>query len=164
MQQLYPKQAAVIVLYEQSQDALVLTQRSPQLKNHPGEICFPGGGMQAGDIDFYHTALRELQEELGIDSDRIQTPVAMKTEHTLTGFTIYPWFAQIEQLIPYQADSQEVAEVFTLPMKEVRTAENYRMIRIASKTRMIETLQYCADQRFIWGATARIMQQLVFCK
>lgn len=152
--------AAVMVLYDKTADALVLTQRSAQLKNHPGEISFPGGQMQEGDSDSYHTALRELQEELGIAANRIIDPLAMAIEHTLTGFVIHPWFAKIEQLQPYYLDQHEVAAVFTLPFKEVCKAENYQIIEIERQGFRIKTLQYRADERFIWGATARIMQQL----
>lgn len=161
-QQITQNHAAVMVLYEQCSDALILTQRSAELKHHPGEIAFPGGRRQEGDRDSYHTALRELHEELGIGAERIITPIAMNTEHTLSGFIIEPWFAQIAQLQPYHLDANEVAELFTLPFKEVCRAENYQVIEVERKGMRLKTLQYHADHHFIWGATARIMQQLQF--
>lgn len=155
------KESAVIVLHELASDSLILTQRSASLKNHPGEICFPGGQWQKGDEDFYATALRELQEELGIVPGRVHLQGAMKTERTLTGYIIYPWLASIENLLPYQANEAEVMEVFKLPMNEVVELANYEEIVVNRLGLNIKSYQYKASGHFVWGATARIMMQLV---
>lgn len=154
------KQAGVIVLYEECHDALILTQRSHQLREHPGEICFPGGRWQEGDVDFFATALRELQEELGIESGRLHSPVLMNTVRTQSGFVIHPWFAKIPHLEPYQLDCQEVIEVFRLPMADVQNPDNYQPIRVRRGDQDIESYQFATGQRFVWGATVRIMMQL----
>ncbi|KTC98020.1 NUDIX hydrolase [Legionella erythra] len=153
--------AAVIVLVEESSQSLILTQRSPQLKNHPGEICFPGGRWQPGDLDFYRTALRELWEELGIDAGRIHSEVPLAVEKTLTGFIIHPWLAKIKALHPYRLDDQEVADVFRIPLNEVCRKTNYQPIRIEREGMVFESCRYVGESdRFVWGATARIMMQL----
>ena len=77
--------AAVVVLYEHATDSLILTRRSNQLRDQPGEICFPGGHWDEGDQTLYDTALRELQEELGIRAERVQLQKMMKTQKTLSG-------------------------------------------------------------------------------
>ena len=155
------KKAAVFVLHDLSNDSLILTQRSTGLRAHPGEIGFPGGSWQEGDKSLYETALRELQEELGILPTRVQLEKAMKPERTLTGYLIYPWFASIESLIPYLADSAEVSEVFSLPMSEVQKASNYREIVVPRFGLEIPSYQFIASTHFVWGATARIMMQLI---
>lgn len=158
---LTPQNAAVVVLHELSTDSLVLTQRSKTLRAHPGEICFPGGRWQVGDKSLYDTALRELEEELGIISSRIQLQKSMRPEQTLTGFIIHPWFASIDKLFPYQADRNEVDEVFFLPLSEVVKKANYREIQISRSGFTITTYQFIASGHYVWGATARIMMQLL---
>ena len=155
------RNAAVFVLHDLSNDSLILTQRSADLPSHPGEICFPGGSWQEGDDSLYETALRELDEELGIPPSRIQLKKAMKAERTLTGYIIYPWLASIESLTPYQTDPREVASVFSLPMREVTKASNYKKIIVTRHELTFKSYQYLASSYFVWGATARIMRQLI---
>lgn len=155
------KKSAVIVLYERTTDALILTKRSKQLRNHPGEVCFPGGGWEGGDENLYATALRELEEELGISPSRVQLERAMDPETTLSGYVIHPWLASIETLVPYHADCEEVSEVFSLPMKEVVLASNYQELLVNRYELKIKSYQYTASSHFVWGATARIMMQLI---
>ncbi|MBA3535493.1 MAG: CoA pyrophosphatase [Tatlockia sp.] len=156
-----PKEAAVIVLHELVSDSLILTQRSLGLRNHPGELCFPGGSWQEGDKDFYATALRELQEELGIAPSRVNLKQALEPERTLTGYMIYPWFASITNISPFQIDSEEVSELVRLPMTEVIKASNYKEISVSRFGLSIQTYQFRAKEYYVWGATARIMMQLI---
>lgn len=156
----WERAASVLVLHDLSNDTIILTQRSMELRNHPGEICFPGGRWQEGDESLYETALRELNEELGISRERIKSPIAMELEHTLTGFLIYPWFASITSLIPYFPDSQEVSTVFSLSMEEVKNSKHYKQITVSRGGVNFKSWQYTASQHFVWGATARIMKQL----
>jgi 8-oxo-dGTP pyrophosphatase MutT (NUDIX family) len=155
------KEAAVLVLHELASDSLIMTLRSKKVRNHPGEVCFPGGRWQVGDNDLYATALRELQEEIGITPSRVQLQQAMQTERTLTGFIIQPWFACIDNLEPFKPDVEEVSEVFLLPMEEVKQAGNYKEIFVNYKGFTIKTYQYTATEHYLWGATARIMMQLI---
>ncbi|KTC93707.1 MULTISPECIES: NUDIX hydrolase [Legionella] len=158
---LTPQNAAVVVLHELSSDSLVLTQRSKTLRAHPGEICFPGGRWQVGDKSLFDTALRELREELGVLSSRIKLQKSLRPEQTLTGFIIHPWFASIDQLSPYQADKNEVDEVFFLPFNEVVKKSNYQEIQISCSGFTITTYQFIASGHYVWGATARIMMQMI---
>lgn len=154
------KESAVIVLIEETTDALILTQRSAHLRDHPGEICFPGGRWQVGDSNFLATALRELQEELGVEASRIQPIKPLGREKTLHGAIIYPWLATISTLQPYIANAHEVASVLTLPMREVKDITNYKEIVIHRDGNLFKSCQFTASQEFVWGATARIMRQL----
>ena len=156
-----PIDAAVVVLHESASDSLVLTQRSHTLRNHPGEICFPGGRWQVGDRTLCDTALRELQEELGVSPARIVLQKALRTERTLSGYLIHPWFATIENLSPYHADRNEVVEVYYLPMSEIIKASNYEKIQISRFGLNFTTYRFVASSHYVWGATARIMMQLI---
>ncbi|KTD17167.1 NUDIX hydrolase [Legionella jordanis] len=153
--------ASVLVLHELSSDSLVLTVRSLDLKMHPGEVCFPGGRWQEGDDNLLATAFRELHEELGIGSSRLVLLKAMQPESTLTGFIIHPWLAAIDSLHPYLADPKEVADVIFLPIKQVRDSQNYQRIKLNREGINFTSWQYTASNHFIWGATVRIMRQLI---
>lgn len=154
------RHAAVMVLHDLSTDSLILTQRSIKLRDHPNEICFPGGGWQEGDENFLFTALRELNEELAIEPTRVQCPRAMSSVYTLTGFIIHPWLATITSLIPCQPNPSEVTEVFSLPMHDVKNRANYKAFQVVQNGLTIKTLQYVANTHVVWGATAKIMMQL----
>ena len=156
-----PKKAAVIILKELATDSLILTLRSSKLRHHPGEACFPGGHWQEDDLNFYQTALRELNEELQIKPERVSLIRPLVVERTLAGSLIYPWFASIEQLEPFQIDAEEVREVFSLPMKAVTNPINYQEVELMRYGLKIKSQQFVASPHFIWGATVRIMKQLV---
>ncbi len=156
------KESAVIVLHEQATDSLILTERAAHLRDHPGEICFTGGRWELGDKDLSDTALRELYEELGVTRDRIQLIKKLDIEETLNGSIIHPWFATISVLRPYTLNSDEVTQVLMLPMKTVNKITNYNDIVVSRSSIQITTCQFTASQYFIWGATARIMKQLVY--
>ncbi|KTD08172.1 NUDIX hydrolase [Legionella jamestowniensis] len=152
--------ASVLVLHNLSNNSLILTRRSLTLRNHPGEICFPGGRWQEGDKDLLATAFRELQEELGIAPSRVKSPRLMMPESTLSGFFIYPWFATIDALEPYSVNSDEVLDVLNLPLQEAKKLEHYQEITVYKSGVEFKSCLYTASPHLVWGATARIMRQL----
>lgn len=154
------KESAVIVMHEQATDSLILTRRTAHLRDHPGEVCFPGGRWERGDSDLWATALRELHEELGIGADRVRLIKKLEPEQTLHGSIIHPWFATILTLEPYIPNTYEVAEVLMLPMQAVNTISNYEDMVINRAGELVTTCQFTASHYFVWGATARIMKQL----
>ena len=156
----YSIHSSVLVLHEQSSDALILTKRSEQLRAHPGEICFPGGLKEKGDEDLYTTALREVDEELGISAHRIQFIKAMAVEKTLLGVTIHPWFARIDSIEPFKMNTEEVIAVIRVPMVLAQTAKHYSEFVVHRKGVRFISCRFTAHQELIWGATARIMKQL----
>ncbi|KTD54445.1 MutT/nudix family transporter protein [Legionella sainthelensi] len=153
--------SAVIVLYEQESDSLILTKRSDQLRTHPGEICFPGGVWEESDENYYATALRELNEELGINPHRVTLIKELKIQKTLLGSIIHPWFAGISSIHPYHLNVQEVVSVISIPMSLVQNPKNYRTFMIERNGLRYKTCEFTANEDWVWGATARIMQQLV---
>lgn len=154
------KESAVVVIHEQATDSLILTRRTGHLREHPGEVCFPGGRWEPCDSDLWATALRELHEELGIDAARVQLVKQLEPEQTLRGSIIYPWFATISTLEPYVSNTYEVAEVLMLPMLAVNTISNYEDMIINRSGKRLTTCQFTASRYLVWGATARIMKQL----
>ncbi|STX51704.1 MutT/nudix family transporter protein [Legionella busanensis] len=153
------RNAAVLVLHEKLTNSIILTERSSQLKNHPGEICFPGGLWEEEDETLFATALRELQEELGITADRVKLIKSLAPEQTLTGYLIYPWLASIETIEPYEF-SEEVTDILRIPIDSVCNINHYQKIEVERRGFKIISYQFTEETRFVWGATVRIMMQL----
>jgi 8-oxo-dGTP pyrophosphatase MutT (NUDIX family) len=154
-------QAAVMVLYERETNSLILTKRSDHLRAHPGEICFPGGAWEEGDGDLYATALRELQEELGITPERVRFIRALKIQQTLLGRVIHPWLASIESVNPYHLNSDEVSRLILVPLPVVQLAENYKDIIVERGKFRYKSCEFVFNDDWVWGATAKIMKQLI---
>lgn len=154
-------EASVIVLHERATDSLILTKRTDQLRAHPGDVCFPGGRRDASDTSLYDTALRELYEELGIHSSRVQLEKKLTMESTLTGYQIQPWYARIDSLVPFTINSTEVAQVLRIAMSDVCNKASYRQILVQKPGIAVKSWQFIHSTDFIWGATVRIMMQ--FC-
>lgn len=152
--------SAVVVLYEQCSHSLILTKRSADLRTHPGEICFPGGGWEAQDKDLWSTALRELNEELGIEPKRVQYMSQLAPEKTLVNVEIHPWLATIAAIDPYVINQNEVADIILLPINKAICRKNYQDIVVSRYGMTLKSCQFTGCEHFVWGATARIMKQL----
>lgn len=155
------KESAVLVLKETQSDSLILTKRSDSLRVQPGEICFPGGVREAQDKDLYATALRELEEEIGISFERIQLIRSLAQDQSVFHSVIYPWYARIDTIEPYQINHSEVDTIIKVPMREVLKQENYENRAVQKYGIEFETTIFKGNRHFIWGVTARIMKQLL---
>ncbi len=152
--------AAVLVLHDLNTDSLILTKRSELMTHHPGEVCFPGGLRESEDNDYSITALRELQEELGIESSRVTLIKELKVERTALGSLVHPWLATIGGVEPYLINTQEVSRVIPIPMSVVCHLDNYKMALVETRQIKIKSCQFVYPGELIWGVTARIMRQL----
>lgn len=152
--------AAVLVpLYpEENSLHILLTRRTDTVETHKGQIAFPGGIVDPGDRDRVHTALRETEEELGIDPGAIETIGILDDLATPTGFCITPVVGVLAARPAMRPNTEEVADVFTVPLSfflEPSHAE--RSVReTPGGRREIWTYRYCG--REIWGATAAIIR------
>jgi 8-oxo-dGTP pyrophosphatase MutT (NUDIX family) len=157
-----PTAAAVLVgLVDRSDGpALLLTQRTDHLRDHAGQICFPGGRIEAADAGASAAALREAEEEIGLDPGRVGVLGELPWYQTITGFRIHPVVGWVSPPFTLRPDPYEVAEVFEVPLHFVLDPENHRRqsYRRGSLTRGYYVLPY--QGRFIWGATAGILVNL----
>ena len=140
--------------------SLLLTQRSADLPDHPGQISFPGGRAEAGDRDLAATALRETTEEVGLPSERVQVLGELAQYKTVTGYRVTPVVGWLEPPFDVHPDPLEVAEVFEVPLAFVLEPDNQ-----LRHFRMLGTLRrdYWAipyGDRYIWGATAAMLMIL----
>jgi 8-oxo-dGTP pyrophosphatase MutT (NUDIX family) len=156
-----PRPAAVLVpIVVRASLTVLLTQRTDSLPRHAGQIAFPGGKMEAQDHDPIATALRETQEEIGLDPRFVEPLGYLDTYRTGTGYCIFPVVALVRQGFALALDAGEVADTFEVPLAFLMDEENH-----ATHTRPwrgAERRFYAMpfEQRYIWGATAGIMKNM----
>jgi 8-oxo-dGTP pyrophosphatase MutT (NUDIX family) len=137
--------------------AILLTRRTEHLRDHAGQISFPGGHMEPADPSVEATALREAQEEIGLAPAQVEVLGQLTPYDTVTGFRIHPVVGWIEPPLQLRLDRYEVAEAFEVPLRFVLDPANHRRqsYRRGPLTRAYYVLPY--QGRFIWGATAGIL-------
>jgi 8-oxo-dGTP pyrophosphatase MutT (NUDIX family) len=153
--------AAVLVPLYLDEGSLhgVFTKRQDGLRRHPGEISFPGGRYDEGELDLTATALREAEEEIGLPGEGVEIIGALQPTPTIaTGYAIYPFVALIEAGRTWTPSAREVAEVLELPLAAVR--DGYGRRRLIRRGLPIRTDTYVVGEHLIWGATARILSDL----
>ena len=159
-----PVDAAVLLpLYGWPEEpGLVFTERRADLRRHAGEISFPGGRQDEGDADLAATALREAQEEIGLDPAQVELGEALPPIKTfVTGYLVHPFVGRIPDpggldLVP---NPTEVETVLTFSLDLLR--DSYEMRRLIRRGVPIHTPTYEVEGHLIWGATARILSELL---
>lgn len=156
------KPAAVLIpLVERENELFVLlTRRSLQLRHHAGQICFPGGKFDREDGSLQQTALRETYEELGIPRDQIQIWGQLAVHNTVSGFAVTPFVATVKADYQLKLMSEEVAEVFELPLPPLLESGNYGHWLVRRAGQAHNVIGCSVGPRLIWGATARILFDL----
>jgi 8-oxo-dGTP pyrophosphatase MutT (NUDIX family) len=144
---------------------LLLTQRTDHLHDHAGQISFAGGRCDEGDVDAIATALREAQEEIGLDPTHIQVLGQLPIYTTGTAYRVAPVVALVQPGFTLTLDSFEVAEAFEVPLIWLMNPANHqkRYIEFEGKRREFFAMPYTHDDGkpyFIWGATAAMLRNL----
>jgi 8-oxo-dGTP pyrophosphatase MutT (NUDIX family) len=139
---------------------LLLTQRTDHLNDHPGQISFPGGRMDAGDENPMATALRETEEEIGLARQFVSVAGYLDAYATGTGFLVTPVVGLVSPGFSLALDPFEVAEVFEVPLEYLLDARNYRReeLQVRVGKRWFYVIEY--ERRYIWGATAGMLMNL----
>ncbi len=138
---------------------LVLTQRTAHLRDHAGQISFPGGGLNPGESAL-NAALREAKEEVGLAPDRVDIFGQMPQYHTGTGFSVSPLIGFVSPGGPLNADPGEVAEIFDAPLDFLLDPRNFRQETRFYRGAWRSFLAVPWAGRYIWGATAGMLAQL----
>jgi 8-oxo-dGTP pyrophosphatase MutT (NUDIX family) len=156
------KDAAVLIpLYPRDGELVaVLTERREDLRRHGGEISFPGGRQDFPDEDLRTTALREADEEIGLSPGDVELVGALPPTGTfVTSYKIHPFVGLIEPGHAWRPQESEVAAVLELSLPEL--VGGHEMQRLLGRGVPIKTPTYTVDGHFVWGATGRIVQQLL---
>ncbi|HEV7771613.1 MAG TPA: CoA pyrophosphatase [Solirubrobacterales bacterium] len=141
---------------------LVFTERRADMRRHAGEISFPGGRRDPEDADLQATALREAQEEIDLDPATVKIGESLPPTRTfVTGYVIHPFVGRIPHPgeLGLRPNPTEVETVLTFSLERLR--ESYEMRRLIRRGIPIHTPTYEVDGHFIWGATARILGDLL---
>ncbi len=161
LQQLRPAAVLVPLFLRNEQPWLLFTRRTAHLKNHGGEISFPGGGAEAGDADFWQTALRETEEEMGIRPQDVRRIGQLDDFHSVYGFHVKVCVGSYPAPYPYRVDQNEIAEVIELPLARLCDPNIYHQEDWQHKGRAVPVDFYRLDGHSIWGMTAAILKQLL---
>ncbi len=138
----------------------VFTKRREDLRRHPGEISFPGGRYDEGEANLTATALREADEEIGLPAEAVEILGALQPTPTIaTGYAVYPFVGMIEPGREWTLSAREVAEVLELSLAELLSGYGRR--RLIRRGLPIRTDTYVVGENLIWGATARILADLL---
>jgi 8-oxo-dGTP pyrophosphatase MutT (NUDIX family) len=153
--------AAVLVpIYGWPADpGLIFTERRHDLRRHGGEISFPGGRSEKGE-SYFETALREAEEEIGLDRDRVEVVGALPPIGTfVTNYKVHPIVGLIEPELEFDPNPAEVETVLAFGLPELRSG--FKMRRLVRRGIPIRTPTYVVAEHLIWGATARILGDLI---
>ena len=154
--------AAVLVpLFVRDGDVhAVFTRRPEQMRRHGGEISFPGGRADADDADLTATALREAHEEIGLAPGAVELVGALQPTPTIaTNYAVYPFVGLIEPGVEWALSPREVAEVLEFRLADLR--DGHGRERLVRRGLPFRTDVYVVGEHLIWGATARILGDLL---
>jgi len=156
------RQASVLVpLYVDGGELwVVLTKRADSLPSHKGQIAFPGGGRELGE-DAWAAALRETHEEIGIPPERVLRLGQLDETDLPSGFRVLPCVGALPFPFETKPNPHEIADVFAIPLSALSNPSlvEERRVRLDGRDRMLRI--YHIGGRQIWGATARILQNLL---
>ncbi len=139
---------------------VVLTRRRADLRRHAGEISFPGGRRDPEDATLTDTALREAQEEIGLERERVSLIGELPPTSTfVTNYVIHPFVGTIPAGVEWRPSEREVDAVLELPLSAIRAGRT--RTQIERRGISFETDAYVVDEHLIWGATARILEHLL---
>ncbi len=163
MEQLQLPHAAVLVpLFEKEGNCHILfTKRTDQVKHHKGEISFPGGVFDQEDVDLKRTAFREAFEEIGLRENDVQIIGVLDDILTISDFIVTPFVGLFPHPYPLKVSAIEIAELIEVPVRILLDEKNSGEIEIVKEgeSRIVFAYQY--GKHIIWGATARILKQLL---
>ena len=154
---LKPAAVLLLVVDHPTERTVVFTQRTAHLADHAGQISFPGGRCDEGDCTPERTALREAQEEIGLEPDRVEILGRLPQYRTSTGFDVTPVVGWSQPPLVYVPDPHEVADVFEVPLAFLLDRRNHRYESAFFKGRMRHYWAMPYGERFIWGATAGML-------
>ena len=151
------KEAAVLapLFWRDGEPWAYLTMRPMTLRKHPGQISFPGGARDAGDVTPLHTALRETKEELGLEPDDVSVLGMLGAMPTITSYWVTPFVGVVPADVALTPNPVEIAEIVSAPLWRLRREK--RHLYQADR----DVFVWDDARHVVWGATWRMLDQLV---
>ena len=155
-----PAAVLIPVIDRRPEASVLLTRRTETLSQHAGQIAFPGGKMDQTDGSPVDTALREAEEEVGLDRAHVEVIGFLETYQTITNIRVAPAVAVVSPNFTLQLDPREVADAFEVPLRFLMSGENHQIhsFRRQGRERYYYAMPY--GDHYIWGATAGILHNL----
>ena len=155
--------SVLLPIYEKERDLHILfTRRTDRVEHHKGQISFPGGMRDTGDIDAVSTALRETEEEVGISKKYIRIMGELDDHVTVSGFNVTPFVGKVSYPFSIKICEEELSEVFSVPlaflMKPAHCTREFLVDEDGQK-RVFYVYQY--QNYRIWGVTAAITRNFI---
>jgi 8-oxo-dGTP pyrophosphatase MutT (NUDIX family) len=156
----YVPAAVLVAITDRAEPGVLLTLRQPHLRRHPGQIAFPGGRVDPDDDSVESAALREAEEEIGLDRRCVELVGISDPYRVGTGFTVTPVVGVIPGNLPLVPQEAEVAAVFEVPLAFLLQTSNHvlRSAEWQGRTRQFHEILW--EDRRIWGATAGMIVNL----
>jgi 8-oxo-dGTP pyrophosphatase MutT (NUDIX family) len=157
---LTPAAVLIPIVDRDSGPTILLTLRTAHLRDHAGQVSFPGGRCDPTDATPVATALREAQEEVGIDPRQVEVLGCLPDYVTGTGFRVTPVVGVVRPPLDLKLDDFEVADVFEPPLEFLLDAANHQRHSIEVRGAMREYWAMPWKTYYIWGATAGMLVSL----
>lgn len=157
-----PVPAAVLVPLVEREAGLsvLLTRRAAQLSHHPGQISFPGGRLEAADIDPCAAALREAEEEIGLSRHWVSVAGYLPNHLIVSGYLVTPVVGFVQPRFELCLDQSEVEEAFEVPLAHFLDVRNHVRAVRDFQGEALEFIDLPYGPHHIWGATAGILLTL----
>ena len=154
---LTPAAVLVPIIDHPEQLTVLLTERAPDLRHHPGQVSFPGGRFEPGDADAVAAALRETEEEIGLERRYVEVLGFLPDHVIFTGYRVTPVVGLVAPGAPLTLDATEVASVFEVPLRHVLDPANHRARPRDDRDDWPPLHDIPFGTRNIWGATAGML-------
>ncbi len=158
---LLPAAVLTPVFEVNGQVSLLFTQRTMSLRDHQGQISFPGGVRDLGDPDLLTTALRETEEEIGLHPGEVEILGNLNPVATVTGYWINPFVALIPYPYDFRLNHHEVMHLLIFPLAAFCAPERWNSGTYRHKDQIVQVCCWKYDDTVIWGATARMLLDLL---
>ncbi|WP_372777888.1 CoA pyrophosphatase [Litorivivens sp.] len=157
----YPDAAVVVAINDSDRPGVLLTQRSPHLSLHAGEIAFPGGKQDEDDRDLLHTAVREMEEEVGVAAKHFECLGPLDQRITRTQIRMTPFLGILPAGLDFKINYGELDTAFYVPLDELIDGRLFSVVDVLDTgiTKRVARFQY--QDHDIWGVTAMVLADLL---
>ena len=159
---LWPAAVLVLIYEHEGRPHIVFQKRTDKVDTHKGQISFPGGGSDPGDLDLTFTALRETHEEIGVHPDHVHVLGELDQIKTISNFIVTPYVGWLASY-PYEwaFSHDEVSYLLEVPIDHLLDEANYVPDRRLINGREVVMPSWRFEEDLIWGATARMLQNFL---